>query len=129
MYDILKNPIFYKFILRNNKNEIIDFVCIKWFYITNNKEKDKFYSKNGKYYCSFYSNSSSLYISYILEAISEYCYRNNILDIITLEDFFTGDETNYFKLIKKCARYYYIKNIKTSFVVNSRKNGLIGLFN
>jgi hypothetical protein len=129
MYDILKNPVFYKFILRNNNNEIIDFVCIKWYYITNNKKKDKIYSKNGKYYCSFYSNSSSLHISYILEAVSEYCYKNDILDIITLEDFFTGDETNYFKLIKKCTRYYYIKNIKTSLVVNSRKNGLIGLFN
>jgi hypothetical protein len=129
MFDILKSPLFYKFIIRNNNNEIINFVCIKWCYITNNKGKDKIYSKNGKYYCSFYSNSSSLYISYILEAISEYCYRNNILDIITLEDFFTGDETNYFKLIKKCSRYYYIKNVKTSFVINSRRNGLIGLFN
>lgn len=129
MYNILKSSLFYKFIIRNNDDEIINFVCIKWSYITNNIGEKKVYSKNGKYYCSFYSNSSSIYISYILEAISEYCYRNDILDIITLEDFFTGDDTNYFKLIKKCSSYYYIKNIKTSFVINSRKNGLIGMFN
>lgn len=129
MFDILNSPLFYKFIIRNNNNEIVNFVCIRWFYITNNKTTNKIYSKNGKYYCNFYSNPSSLYISYILEAVSEYCYQKNILDIITLEDFFTGDDTNYFKIIKKCSRYYYIKNINTSFVINPRKNGLIGLFN
>lgn len=127
MYDILKSPLFYKFIIRNNDNIIIDFVCIQYSYITNNI--DKIFCKNGKYYCCFYSDSSSIYISYILEMISEYCYKNNLIDIITLNDFFTGEDANYFKLIKKSTQYYYIKNIKISSIISARKNGLLELFN
>ena len=87
------------------------------------------YCKNGNYYCSFYSDSSPIHISYILEVVSEYCYKYDIFDIITLNDFFSGEESNYFKIIKKCTKYYYINNVETSFIIGSRKNGLLNIFN
>jgi hypothetical protein len=128
MYNILKNPLFYKFIIRDNDNAIVDFVCMQSSYITNNFNSD-IYCKNGNYYCSFYSDSSPNHISYILEVISEYCYKNDIFDVITLSDFLSGDESNYFKIIKKCTKYYYINNLETSVIIKSNKNGLLNIFN
>jgi hypothetical protein len=128
MYNILKDPLFYKFIIRDKYNNIIDFVCMQSSYITN-KFNYNIYCKSGNYYCSFYSNPSPIYISYILEYISEYCYKNDIFDIITLNDFFSKEETNYFKLIKKCTKYFYINNIESSFTIHSNKNGLPNIFN
>ena len=124
---IIVTLLFYKFIIRNNYGMITDFVCIQCSYITNSDSD--IYCKNGNYYCSFYLNSSSSYISYILECISEYSYKNYIFDMITLHDFFTGDESNYFKLIKKSTKYYYINNIRLNLIINSRKNGLLTIFN
>ena len=128
MYNILKDPLYYKFIIRDNDNAIVDFVCIQSSYITN-KFNSNIYCKNGNYYCSFYSDSSPIHISYILEVVSEYCYKYDIFDIITLNDFFSGEESNYFKIIKKCTKYYYINNVETSFIIGSRKNGLLNIFN
>jgi len=127
MYNILKNPLFYKFIIRNEYDEITDFVCIQCSYIKNNR--NDIYCKNGNYYCSFYLNSTSKHISYILECISEYSYKKGIFDIITLCDFFTGEDSNYFKLIRKSSVYYYANNIKSNYIINSRKNGLLSIFN
>jgi hypothetical protein len=113
IYELLKNTAFHKFIIRDNKNNIKDFICL--YYLETKNLKTNTICKSGYMYSVFFSNNDMLYKSYILELISEYCYNNNIFDMILTMDTFILSEDNLdkYKLIKTYPNlYYYIYNIE-----------------
>jgi hypothetical protein len=119
--EMLSNPNFYKFIIRDQNNVINNFICLY--------SCDIYYDtkcKNAIVYSIVLENLSLSYLSYILEYISEYCYNNNLCDMIILDNFV--DITGY--KIYKLSRfhldcYYYCEqfDIKTK----PCKNGLTAL--
>ena len=113
IYELLKNPAFHTFVIRDNHNNIKDFICL--YYLETKNLHTNSISKSGYMYSVFFSNNDNLYKSYILELISEYCYNNNIFDMILIMDTFISSQYNLdkFKLIKTYPYlYYYIYNIE-----------------
>jgi hypothetical protein len=123
--NMLKNPVFHKFVIRDQAGIIKDFVCLYNLDTRNGKINDK--SRNGHFYTWFLSNPSNEYLSYVLEAISEYSYNNNIFDMITIMNIFNARPEDYktFKLLRGSADlYYYVYNIEVPKIM-SHKNGLV----
>lgn len=122
---IFKNKAFHKFIIRDANNKIIDFICL-YNLETKNVEKN-ILSRNGHLYCMFISNDELYYTSYILELISEYIYKNDIFDLITVMDIFDINDEDYskLKLLKGSADlYYYFYNVNLS-PIDKYRNGLV----
>jgi hypothetical protein len=118
IYELLNNTAFHKFIIRDNSGNIKDFICL--YYLETKNLKTNSISKNGYMYNIFLSNNDILYKSYILELISEYCYNNNIFDMILIMDTFILSEDNLerFKLIKTYPYlYYYIYNLEIPYIL------------
>jgi len=125
IYELLKNTAFHKFVIRDNKNNIKDFICL--YYLETKNLKTNSICKTGYIYSVFFSNNDMLYKSYILELISEYCYNNNIFDMIIIMDnlILSDDNLDKFKLIKTYPYlYYYIYNIEIQNILPFR-NGLV----
>lgn len=115
--EMLSNPNFYKFVIRDHNNVINNFVCLYYYDIQYETK-----CKNAIVYSIVLEDLSLSYLSYILEYISEYCYINNLCDMISLENFV--DITGY-KLYKLCRFhldcYYYCEQFNK---INPCKNGL-----
>ena len=120
--NILDNNAFHKFIIRDNDDTILDFVCLysTTYSTTNNNIVD------GIMFQMFFNNPNINNISYTLECIYEFCFFNNLFDIITLPNFLPLKPYQYktFKLLlKKQIFYYYIYNISMPNILPC-KNGL-----
>ena len=116
--NILDNNVFHKFIIRDNDNTILDFVCLHS--TTNNNIID------GILFQMFFNKSDINSISYTLECVYEYCFFNNLFDIITLPNFLHLKQYQYRTLkllLKNQIFYYYIYNIEMS-NISPFKNGL-----
>ena len=128
-HDILKmltNDIFHKFIvIDKNTNEILDFMCL--YHLDTRNLKYNVISRNGYLYSMFFKKYETMYISYIFELVSEYCYKNNIFDMIITMNIYDikPDQYKFFKLLKGSADlYYYMYNINTPNIL-PWKNGLV----
>lgn len=125
IYELLNNTAFHKFIIRDNSGNIKDFIC--FYHLKTKNLKTNSVSKNGYMYTMFLSNNDIQYKSCILELVSEYCYNNNIFDMLLMMDTFivSDDNLDKFKLIKSYPHlYYYIYNIEIPNILSFR-NGLV----
>jgi hypothetical protein len=116
--NVLDNNVFHKFIIRDNNDTILDFVCV--YSTTNNNIID------GIVFQMFFNKSDINSISYTLECIYEFCFFNNLFDTITLPNFLNLKPYQYRTLkllLKKQIFYYYIYNISMP-VILPFKNGL-----
>ena len=122
---MLSNPVFHKFIIRNKGGDIVDFVCL--YNLDTYNIKTKTSSRNGHFYSMFLHDNSSTYMSYVLEIISEYCYKNNVFDLLTIMNVLNvkPEEYRFYKLLRGSASlYYYVYNIEIPHI-QSHKNGLV----
>jgi hypothetical protein len=122
---ILENPIFHKFIIKNQAGYITDFICLYNLDTFNIKTKNT--SRNGHFYSMFLHDNSPTYMSYILETISKYCYDNNVFDVLTIMNVLNikAEEYKLYKLLPGSASlYYYTYNIEIP-NINPHKNGLV----
>jgi len=122
---MLSNPVFHKFIIKNKTGDIVDFVCL--YNLDTYNIKTKTSSRNGHFYSMFLHDNSSTYMSYVLEIISEYCYKNNVFDLLTIMNVLNvkPEEYKFYKLLRGSASlYYYVYNIEIPFI-QSHKNGLV----
>jgi hypothetical protein len=122
---MLSNPIFHKFIIKNKTGEILDFICL--YNLDTYNTKTKITSRNGHFYSMFLHDNSTTYMSYILEIVSEYCYKNNIFDLLTIMNILNvkPEEYKFYKLLRGSASlYYYVYNIELP-QIQSHKNGLV----
>ena len=122
---MLTNPIFHKFIIRNKAGKILDFICL--YNLDTYNTKTKTTSRNGHFYSMFLHDNSTTYMSYMLEIVSEYCYKNNIFDLLTIMNILNvkPEEYKLYKLLRGSASlYYYIYNIEIPHI-QSHKNGLV----
>jgi hypothetical protein len=122
---MLSNPVFHKFIIRNKGGDIVDFVCL--YNLDTYNIKTKTSSRNGHFYSMFLHDNSSTYMSYVLEIISEYCYKNNVFDLLTIMNVLNvkPEEYKFYKLLRGSASlYYYVYNIEIP-RIQSHKNGLV----
>jgi len=122
---MLSNPVFHKFIIKNKTGDIVDFVCL--YNLDTYNIKTKTSSRNGHFYSMFLHDNSSTYMSYVLEIISEYCYKNNFFDLLTIMNVLNvkPEEYKFYKLLRGSASlYYYVYNIEIPFI-QSHKNGLV----
>jgi hypothetical protein len=118
--EMLSNPNFYKFIIRDHNNVINNFICLYYYDI----HYDTKY-KNAIIYSIVLEKLSLGYFSYILEYISEYCYNNNLCDMITIDNFVDITEYKIYKLSRfRLDCYYYCQQFNK---INPCKNGLTGL--
>jgi hypothetical protein len=123
--NLLNNPVYLKFVTLDKDNNVLDFLCLFKLDTCNIYLKTK--SRNGNLYSMFLDNYSNTRLSYLLEAITEYCYKNDIYDVITVMNIFNAksDSYNTFKLLKASADlYYYVYNIEVTTIL-PHKNGLI----
>jgi hypothetical protein len=122
---MLTNPIFHKFIIKNKTGQIVDFICLYNLDTYNTITKTS--SRNGHFYSMFLNDNSTSYMSYILEIVSEYCYKNNIFDLLTIMNILNvkPEEYKFYKLLRGSASlYYYVYNIEVPYI-QSHKNGLV----
>ena len=117
---MFKNDNFYHFIVRNEKEEIINYVCmfrLDYYNKTNNS-----YYRNGYIYKMFFNDDN---IINSMELINEYIHNNNIFDIITCVEIFNNNEyklMNYFKSVNSLNYYFYnINNI----LIENHRNGIV----
>jgi len=109
----------------DKNNNVLDFLCFFKLDTYNIKLKTK--SRNGNLYSMFLEKYSNIRLSYLLEAITEYCYKKDVYDVITVMNIFDAktDLYNTFKLLKASADlYYYVYNIQIT-PIPPHKNGLI----
>jgi len=122
---MLSNPVFHKFIIKNKTGDIVDFVCL--YNLDTYNIKTKTSSRNGHFYSMFLHDNSSTYMSYVLEIISEYCYKNNVFDLLTIMNVLNvkPEEYKFYKLLRGSASlYYYVYNIEIP-RIQPHKNGLV----
>ena len=122
---MLQNPTFYKFIIRDEKHEITDFFCL-YNLNTINKRSGKI-CRNGNVYSFFLQTASNTRLSCILEAITEVCYQNNTFDVITIMNIFNTKPELYktYKLLRTDTDlYYYVYNMDM-YSIPPHRNGLI----
>ena len=123
--NLLNNPVYLKFVTLDKNNNVLDFLCFFKLDTYNIKLKTK--SRNGNLYSMFLEKYSNIRLSYLLEAITEYCYKKDVYDVITVMNIFDAktDLYNTFKLLKASADlYYYVYNIQIT-PIPPHKNGLI----
>jgi len=122
---MLSNPVFHKFIIKNKTGDIVDFVCL--YNLDTYNIKTKTSSRNGHFYSMFLHDNSSIYMSCVLEIISEYCYKNNVFDLLTIMNVLNvkPEEYKFYKLLRGSASlYYYVYNIEIP-RIQPHKNGLV----
>lgn len=114
---LINNKSFHHFIIYNNDNEIISYLCL--FNLVTLNIKNNISYDNGNIFLMFFDKIEN--IKDIFEIIKEYIFNNNIFDIISFTDIFL------YKLEcipGSCELKYYLFNANYSLVENS-KNGLI----
>ena len=121
---LLNNSTFHHFLFVENNDlkeqSIKNYICINKINILN-KKKNVSYS-NGYIYMGFYENKPDI----VIEKLSEYIWKNKILDLITWSDFFDTTLTGT-KVIKGTGFLkYYLFNIKTCSIPNEY-NGIVTL--
>lgn len=118
LIEIFDNDLFYKFIIRDQvTQEIQSFVCL--YNVTFSKNDHTLFEQekliNSVVCCIFVKDTKdTTEKSYTLEMISEYCYKNNICDMITITNFLNIKLQEYknFKLINsKIDNIYYIEKV------------------
>jgi hypothetical protein len=121
---LLKNPAFHKFIIKDDQNNITDFICL--YKLETKNLKTNYSCENGYIYSIFLNETDNTYKSNILELISEYCYKHNIFDMIVMLNIFNTDmDICNSNLIETYPNlYYYIYNIEIPNILPFR-NGLI----
>jgi hypothetical protein len=125
IHSMLQNPIFHKFVIRDNNGIVRDFVCL--YNLNTRNEQVKAVSRNGHFYTWFLKDYSSDYLSYVLEIVAEYSYLNDIFDMITIMNIFNikSEEYKMYKLLRGSADlYYYVYNIEVPKIM-PHKNGLV----
>lgn len=106
---IFKNKSFHSFIVFNKDKTIKDFISLYELKLNLTKLNLKY--KNSSIYTMFFENYNVSNIRSTLELISEYCYKNNILDVISFFDIFPVKDYNDIKcLYGEGSLYYYIFN-------------------
>lgn len=121
---ILLNNAFYNFLIVNKQTgKIEDFISLYNLVtknITNNVS-----SRNGYFYI-FMTTKDDKHKFNLIEYISEYIYKNNLLDMITFMDIMErGFNDTHYKILNGSSKlYYYIYNLKLP-RIDSFKNGLI----
>lgn len=122
---LFNNSTFHHFLFVENNNNlkeplIKNYICINQINILN-KSNNISYS-NGYIYMGFYENKPDI----VIEKLSEYIWKNKILDLITWSDFFDITQSCT-KVIKGTGFLkYYLFNIKTSSIPNEY-NGIVTL--
>lgn len=123
--NILTNKSFYNFLIINKETrKIEDFISL-YNLITRNIINN-LQSRNGYFYI-FMTTKDDNYKSNIIEYISEYCYKNDLVDMITIMEIMETNFDKYkrLKLLRGSGElYYYLYNIKLS-NIEGYKNGLI----
>lgn len=122
---ILTNKSFYNFLIINKKTgDLEDFISL--YNLTTRNIINNSKSRNGYFYI-FMTSKDDYYKSNIIEYISEYCYNNDLLDMITIMNIMETNFDKYkrLKLLRGSSElYYYLYNIKLS-EIEPYKNGLI----
>lgn len=124
MLDIIQNPYFHIFILRNKETNEMDAIC--YFNIDVNNKRTTTLTKDGYLYWYFFTSMKKKHVHNILEYINEYIYKNGIFDIITVCDPFGFDEKMYtlMKFTKgKGLLNYFAYNLSIP-TIEPKKNGL-----
>lgn len=123
MKQLFNTDTFHHFLfVENNSKEpyIKNYICINQIDILN-KLNNSSYS-NGYIYTGFYENKPDI----VIEKLSEYVWKNKILDLITWSDFFDVTQSCC-KIIKGTGFLkYYLFNIKTCSIPNEY-NGIVTL--
>ena len=123
--NILLNESFYNFIIINTKtNEIEDYICL-YNLITKNTVNN--ISSRNAYFYIFMTLKNDDYKFNIIEYISEYSFKNNLFDMITVMDIMEKGylKDKHFKLLNSSTKlYYYMYNLQLS-EIEPFKNGLI----
>ena len=124
MKQLFNNNTFHHFLFETNNNlkksKIKNYVCINQIDILN-KSNNTSYS-NGYIYMGFYENKPDV----VIEKLSEFVWKNKILDLITWSDFF-NITNSCSKAIKGTGFLkYYLFNIKTCSIPNEL-NGIVTL--
>jgi hypothetical protein len=123
--NILLNKSFYNFLIINPEtDEIKDFICL-YNLITKNIINN-ISSRNGYFYI-FMTLENDTYKFNIIEYISEYSFKNNLFDMITVMNVMENgfDDNIHFKILNGSSNlYYYMYNLQLP-QIHPSKNGLI----
>jgi hypothetical protein len=115
--ETFKNNDFHHFIIKNNTDTIINYVCM--YRLDNYNTETNFRYTNGYLYYMFFDSS----ILDSLELIHEYIYTNKIFDLITFADIFNCDLSLINITHGSGLLYYHCANI----IVSKMDNCKIGL--
>lgn len=122
---LFENPAFHTFAFQDCNGCITDLVSI--YKLDTVDVTSNVRCRNGYVYCYFFEDDNVSYKFDIIERISEYCSKNNILDMITVMDSFGLTEKEYYnnKFLKGSGSlYYYFYNAEI-IKVCPQKNGLV----
>lgn len=114
---LISNKSFHHFIIYNNDNEIISYLCL--FNLVSLNTKNDISYNNGNIFLMFFDKMED--IKNIFEIVKEYIFTNNIFDIISFTDIL---KVKLECISGSCELKYYLFNTKYSLIENS-KNGLI----
>jgi hypothetical protein len=116
---IFKNKAFHNFLFFKD-GEISDYLC--FFQINSSSTNSKYY-RNACLYSCFFTGTGNLVE--IFNSISNYCYKYDILDLITVVDIFPQSYYKKLNFIEGTGSlYYYMFNMNMVPVENSR-NALV----
>ena len=122
--NILMSTAFHNFEFYDGSGGLTDFISL-YRLDSHNQTNGRFY-KNGYLFLIYLSSEDPKYIYGVMEAVTAYCLKHNIVDVITLTDIFPVD--NYHTQLKFVPGSgflsYYIFNMNMVSVKNT-KNGLI----
>ena len=116
---ILETPAFHNFAFYKD-NALTDFICINSV-ITANDNGTSY--KNGYIYMVILSNNSTKYISSILDSVSSYCLKNDIISLLGASHIFSDMSQLGFTATDNSTSYY-IYNMNMHPIENT-KNGII----
>ena len=121
---ILSNTAFHSFTFYDAASELTDFICL--YRVDSHYTRGGRIVRNGYLFIKCLSSDTIEHASEILEAVSGYCVKNNVLDLITVVDIFPTE--NYLKELK-CIEgdgtlSYYAFNMNMTPIENIR-NGIV----
>lgn len=116
---LLTSKSFHNFIVFNKDKSIKDFVSL--YEVKLNLRKCKLEYKSSSIYTMFFENYNISNIRSTLELISEYCYKNNTLDVLSFFDIFPVKDYNDIKcLYGEGNLHYYIFNYNMTRIPNHK---------
>lgn len=114
---IINNPAFHLFSFDNNADLLV-FYCLE----SQNTQTSLSY-RNGYLYLKMLSSHSTEHIKTLFDSVAAYCYRHNILDMITLTDIFDLDyqKINFVQGTGKLNFHLFNMNMVN---IQNHRNGL-----